>query len=276
MKHSDKGFYYKIYIAIGLCGAIAVCLLFLTFSGGMNTIREHAETAGEVPEKTTSAETAEPSAADSTEPAETADAETPLPSASPTPEPADTSSDNSLLRIVNMNHPLDPSYVPEDLVIPDVTQEGENTLRAEAASALEEMFAAASADGVHLTLVSGYRSYDFETQLYAYYAETYGVEHANEIDDHPGASEHQLGLAADLDDADDGSCRLNQCFGSMTASQWLSENAWKYGWILRYPQNGQSVTGIIYSPWNYRYVGKEAAADIQASGLTMEEYYGVN
>ena len=181
--------------------------------------------------------------------------------------------DPELVRLANKHMFLPADYVPDDLVQVDVPSSRTIYLRYEAAQALEEMFAAARQDGVNLVLISGYRSYEDETELYNYYVGLYGKDHADIIDDMPGASEHQLGLAVDLGTSD-GTCRLDECFDTTGESAWLAANAARYGWILRYPQNKQDVTGVIYSPWNYRYVGKDEAEKITASGLTMEEYFG--
>ena len=86
----------------------------------------------------------------------------------------------------------------------------------------------------------------------------------------PGTSEHQLGLALDI--VDSRNWNLDESQASMPTQQWLMENSWRYGWILRYPNEKSDVTGIIYEPWHYRYVGREVAAEIHAKGLCLEEY----
>lgn len=256
MKDSEKSFYIKLYTVTGLCAAIVICMLFLTMSGGVRKISE-----------TLAVQSTEPAASFQAVPSET-------PEILETPEPAaDTVSDDSLLRIVNRNTPLRSDYVPQDLTVPAVTAEGTEYLRREAADAIAALFAAASEQGYELVLISGYRSYEFEVRNQQYYIGLYGEEYASTVDCIPGANEHQLGLAADLGTAD-GACRLDSCFADTEAGVWLAENAWRYGWILRYPEGKEDVTGIMYSPWNYRYVGQEAAEEIFRSGLTMEEFYG--
>lgn len=258
MKDSEKSFYIKLYTVIGLCGAIVICMLFLTLSGGVGRI------SGSLTAQST---------APAVSPTVSA-AATPSPVPSKTPEPtADTESDDSLLRIVNRQRPLRAEYVPQDLTEPAVATEGTEYLRREAADAIAALFAAAREAGHELVLISGYRSYEFEVRNQQYYIGLYGEEYASHVDCIPGANEHQLGLAADLGTADR-TCRLDSCFAGTEAGRWLSENAWRYGWILRYPEGKEDVTGIMYSPWNYRYVGTEAAVRIFQSGLTMEEYYG--
>ena len=86
----------------------------------------------------------------------------------------------------------------------------------------------------------------------------------------PGTSEHELGLAVDIIDTQLWDLVEEQ--ENLPAQQWLMENSWKYGFIFRYPKDKIEITGIIYEPWHYRYVGKELAAEIHESGLTLEEY----
>lgn len=93
------------------------------------------------------------------------------------------------------------------------------------------------------------------------------------MDCHPGASEHQLGLAVDLGNWN-GQCELNACFVDYPSYTFLQEHGHEYGFIERYPYDKQNITGIEYSPWHWRYVGVEEATKIKESGLTVEEYYG--
>ena len=86
----------------------------------------------------------------------------------------------------------------------------------------------------------------------------------------PGTSEHQLGLAADI--IDNRNWNLDESQAQMPTQQWLMEHSWRYGWILRYPNEKSNLTGIIYEPWHYRYVGKEVAAEIHELGVCLEEY----
>lgn len=257
MKNNDRNMYIKLYIAVGLCIVIAGCLFILIIGGGAERIQSSAV------EKPRPVETEKPTFEPSPIPS-------PIPTIEPSPSPTPVP-DESLIRIVNKEHTLDPSYVPQDLV--DVAVESENIqqLVKEAADALVRMFADAQADGIDLILVSGYRSYETEVQVHRSYVDLYGEEYASHLDCQPGRSEHQLGLAVDLGCLD-GTCRLDQCFSNTTASTWLVNNAWQYGWILRYPEGKEDITGIMYSPWNYRYVGVEEAEKLHTSGMTMEEY----
>jgi len=128
-------------------------------------------------------------------------------------------------------------------------------------------------------ICSGYRSWEKQQQLFddkvtRLINESYTREEALKVAATevavPGTSEHQLGLAVDIVDSDYSSLDYQQ---KNTATQtWLMENCWEYGFILRYPENKSHITGIIYEPWHYRYVGKENAAMIHSSGLCLEEY----
>ena len=254
MKNSDRNVYIKLYIAAGLCIAIAIGLSVLAF----DRISDHADPPKEP--QFVAVETPTPTP-------------TFVPISTPTPTPSPTpKQDSDLVKIVNKNEPLGEYYVPNDLVDVTVTSEGVQQLRKEAADALVPMFSDAAKDGVELVVISGYRSYAMEVEIQRSYIDLYGEVYADLIDCHPGMNEHQLGLAVDLGITDN-TCRLDQCFADTSASTWLMGNAWKYGWILRYPEGKEDITGIMYSPWNYRYVGKEAAVQLHDSGLTMEEYY---
>ncbi|MBQ3459470.1 MAG: M15 family metallopeptidase [Solobacterium sp.] len=193
----------------------------------------------------------------------------------PEPQTADVRSNSSLLRIVSPAAKIDPDYVPSQLVIPDVPMYQTQELRPEAASALEDMFAAAAQDGYDLYLISGFRSYDYQVGLWNYYVDYFGLSYTEHIDAHPGGSEHQLGLSVDIGTTDD-VCRLDTCFGETGAFAWLQENSYKFGYIERYPLNKEAVTGIMYSPWSFRYTGKEEAEKLHQSSQTMEEYYHMN
>lgn len=193
----------------------------------------------------------------------------------PEPQTANVRSNSSLLRIVSPAAKIDPDYVPSQLVVPDVPMYQTQELRPEAASALEDMFAAAAQDGYDLYLISGFRSYDYQVGLWNYYVDYFGLSYTEHIDAHPGGSEHQLGLSVDIGTTDD-VCRLDTCFGETGAFAWLQENSYKFGYIERYPLNKEAVTGIMYSPWSFRYTGKEEAEKLHQSSQTMEEYYHMN
>lgn len=171
--------------------------------------------------------------------------------------------------LINRQHAISQLYVPETrkVVGPGMSQ----TMRDDAATALEEMFAAAKADGHSLAIVSGYRSYSKQSAIYARKkAKTGSAEKADELVARPGTSEHQLGLAMDL--AKKGSSQLNSAFGKTDEGKWVYANAHRFGFIVRYMEGYESVTGYSYEPWHVRYVGKEHAKAIYESGVPMEMY----
>lgn len=152
------------------------------------------------------------------------------------------------------------------------------TLQTEAAEAFLEMQAAAAADGVTIWMQSGYRSVDYQTTLYnnktSYFlskglSEEEARKQAATIVNPPGYSEHNCGLAADLNCPD--YTVLDEGFEDTAAFRWLCANAEQYGFILRYPKDAEAVTEITYEPWHWRYVGKENAALLNQSGLCFED-----
>ena len=198
-------------------------------------------------------------------------------SAAPTNSPshANHADPASLQVLVNKRHPLHPAdWTPADLTAPDVPSSRDGlTLRAEAASALEDLVAAAKADGVELTLVSAYRSYDYQQRTYAGWVRQHGRAGADRISARPGHSEHQTGLAVDVG-AGTGACTLQQCFGDTPEGRWVAEHAAEHGWIVRYPAGAEDVTGYSPEPWHLRYVGSKTAADVVRSGGVLETAWG--
>ncbi|MBQ8647778.1 MAG: M15 family metallopeptidase [Oscillospiraceae bacterium] len=154
-------------------------------------------------------------------------------------------------------------------------------LAEEAADAYVSMKAAAAADGIDLLLCSGYRSVSYQEGLFANekqewldkgLTEQEAYDKAKTIVAVPGYSEHNLGLAADI--VTPSYQNLDEGFENTDAFKWLDEHCTEYGFILRYPNGKQDITGIIYEPWHYRYVGVENAAIIAESGLCLEEFLG--
>jgi D-alanyl-D-alanine carboxypeptidase len=126
---------------------------------------------------------------------------------------------------------------------------------------------------------SSYRTQEYQEGLFQnridrYVKEGYSVEEATGLAGQsvavPGTSEHQLGLALDI--VDNRNWELDESQADMPTQQWLMENSWRYGWILRYPNEKSAITGIIYEPWHYRYVGKTIAKEIYDLGICLEEY----
>ena len=153
------------------------------------------------------------------------------------------------------------------------------TLQTAACDAFLEMQKAAAADGVTVWMQSGYRSVKYQTGLYErktkYYTDRgYDTATAKEmaaaVVNPPGYSEHNCGLAADLNSPEH--TGLDEGFENTTAFRWLCEHAVEYGFILRYPKGAEDKTEITYEPWHWRYVGRENAAKISASGLCFEDY----
>ena len=148
-----------------------------------------------------------------------------------------------------------------------------------AAPAMREMIQAAKEDGVELMLCSAYRSVEKQQQLFDHSQQAYMAQGMSEEEAYaktatetaiPGTSEHQTGLAADI--VTPTYQMLDAGFADTPAGQWLSEHAAEYGFVLRYPQDKQEVTGIIYESWHYRFVGKTHAKLMKESGLCLEEY----
>jgi D-alanyl-D-alanine carboxypeptidase len=186
----------------------------------------------------------------------------------------------SIWVVVNKPLPLKPiDYAPSDLVAPDVPLRvpGNESMkvRKAPAAALEKMFADAKAAGLNLMLASGYRSYSYQVGLYNGYMKSQGQASADQTSARPGHSEHQTGLAADIEPASK-VCELEICFGQLPEGKWLAENAYKYGFIIRYTEDKVAVTGYEYEPWHVRYVGASLAAELQKTGVkTLEEFFGV-
>ena len=183
-----------------------------------------------------------------------------------------TTDDSSKFRLVNSEFPLAADYVPKDLVIPDVyTGNGPDTnLRKDAAAALRQMFTAAKEEaGFNLELASGYRTYETQAILY----KSAGGD-GQQLVSAPGTSEHQTGLAADIK-RQDFVCRLETCFANQPEGEWTANNAHRFGYIVRYTEGKEDITGISFEPWHLRYVGEELAQIIYDKGLVLEEYHQI-
>lgn len=156
--------------------------------------------------------------------------------------------------IVNKEYGLPKTYDPK--------------INKEAYSALKKMQSDASALGLDLSLVSGYRSYETQEALFKKYAKKDGEEKANTYSAKPGHSEHQTGLAFDIGSVD-------RSFENTPEAKWIEQNAHLYGFIVRYPKDKTNVTGYIYEPWHVRYLGLDIASKVKQSGLALEEYLGL-
>ncbi len=191
-------------------------------------------------------------------------------------DPEDT---DAYIRLINTAHPLDKDYVPEDLIeISDTRKDRKAAqMREFAAKALDAMFIELRAAGfTDVSVTSAYRSYDYQETLFnnsvnrymkSYDYDTAYAKTATETAI-PGTSEHQSGLCADLHNLPSAS----QLFEAEEAYKWLYTHCADFGFILRFPKNKSDITGIIFEPWHYRYVGRYHAQKIMQSGLCLEEY----
>ena len=181
------------------------------------------------------------------------------------------------LVLVNKETTVDEDYVPDELVYIDESMRAEDRapqyqrMQPEAAEAFETLVKAAAADGLTIKVTTAYRPYSYQADLYYYYLAVKGEEWTQQYSAPPGTSEHQTGLAADV------SCEaigyeLDVSFGETAEGKWLEQHAAEYGYILRYQEGMEDVTGYSYEPWHIRYVGKEAAKVITEENITLEEF----
>lgn len=174
--------------------------------------------------------------------------------------------------LVNKYNQLPKDYEPKDLELihPDFNA-GEYVLRREAREAFEEMCRKAREEDIVLQAISTYRSYGYQEEVYYRYKtpeltiEEYCKER-DRVSARPGHSEHQTGYAVDINE-------LEQSFEETAAGIWLATNSYRFGFILRYPKGKEYITGYDYEPWHFRYIGKKLAGDMQALGITFDEYY---
>lgn len=185
---------------------------------------------------------------------------------------------NSIWIVVNKQRPLNPvNYAPSDLVVPKVPLRvpGNDSmqLRAVAATALETMFSDAKKQGLNLMLSSGYRSYTYQVSLYGSYVQSQGKAAADTFSARPGYSEHQTGLAADVEPVN-GMCDVAQCFGQLPEGKWVAANAYKYGFIVRYTADNHSFAGYEPEPWHVRYIGIAAATEMRSENTpSLEQFF---
>lgn len=176
--------------------------------------------------------------------------------------------------LASADHPLPDGYAP-----PEISHVGsrEIPMDSRVADALYEFAVDCEDAGNEVYLSSGYRSYDEQKSLFDAKVEEYGEEEAARIVLPPGTSEHQTGLCCDITDIYR-SPKTPSVLEETETFQWLNAHCEQYGFILRYPEDKQEITDIIYEPWHFRYVGKEAAVYIKENNLCLEEFlalYGV-
>jgi len=174
------------------------------------------------------------------------------------------------LVLVNKHNKLSSTYIPSDLeLINELYSDSKQYLRKKARSAFESMTNDAKKIGLNIIAVSTYRSYDYQDKLFNNYVKELGLDYASMCSAQAGYSEHQLGLAVDIAnntlDYDN--------FDKTKEFNWVKDNAYKYGFILRYPIDKVDITGYKYEPWHYRYIDSTNLAKyLYDNNLTLEEY----
>ena len=177
---------------------------------------------------------------------------------------------NKTYILVNKYLYLEKDYVPNKLITlkNEYSKKGMKLVK-EAGEMFEKMYYNAKKDGYTIRIMSSYRSYDYQKSLYNEYKTKYGEEEANMYSAKPGFSEHQTGLCIDIDDN-----KLSyEQFDKTKSYNWMQKNAYRYGFIERYPKQKEDITGYIYEPWHYRYVGIDIAKFIHENNITFDEYY---
>lgn len=177
---------------------------------------------------------------------------------------------NSNLILVNKYNYLTEDYIPENLeeISIEYARSGMQ-LVSEAKEAFETLSQEAKKDGMTIIAMSSYRSYDYQVNLYNNYVKSDGKDAADTYSARPGFSEHQTGLAVDIYNKE----LPYTSFEETKEFEWMQKNAYKYGFILRFPKDKVNITGYQYEAWHYRYVGKKAAKYIHDHNITLEEYY---
>lgn len=183
----------------------------------------------------------------------------------------------SLWVINDKLRPLNPiDYAPPDMVSAAVRYISAPLMRPDAAAAIVEMFAAASAEGAgELQIQNSYRSYSTQVSVHNSWVNQLGQAGADAQSARPGYSEHQTGWTADVASYPS-TCNIQECFGQTPQGSWLAANAWRFGFVIRYPQGKTDVTGYIYEPWHIRYVGTYLSTEMHNTGIeTLEEFFGL-
>ncbi len=180
----------------------------------------------------------------------------------------DTSLDN--LMLVNKYYALDDKYVPDNIVsVSSAHAYGKNSLTEQTYNAFKEMSSDASKEDLTLIITSGYISYDEQEEIYNDIKETSSIGYADTVAARPGHSEHQTGLSIDLTTYKPSSTK----FSETDEYEWLIDNAHKYGFIIRYPEESNHITGFNFESGHFRYVGKDTATKINRLDITLDEYY---
>lgn len=192
--------------------------------------------------------------------------------------------DKNIAILVNRENPLDKHYLPDCLI---ATDENENNFHNYinpnnkpqvspiVMDDLSKMILAAQKEGLNIVVDSGYRSYEYQQEVWNHNLQEKGLEHTEKFVAPPGTSEHQTGLAIDF------ACfRNDEYLDDLTENDpeliWLMQNAHQYGFILRYPKGKEDITGYNFEPWHFRYVGINLSKYIYENNLTLEEFYLLN
>jgi D-alanyl-D-alanine carboxypeptidase len=182
-----------------------------------------------------------------------------------------TSDPDSPWVVVNKRRPLDP--IDHE---PDLTTVRGYLVRPDAAPDVAALLDAAGADGVRLTLRSAYRGYPKQEAVYDGWVAQLGAEQADAVSARPGHSEHQTGLGVDVGGTTRPECDFEACFGETVEGRWVAEHAAEFGMLVRYTRQNSAVTGYAPEPWHLRWVGRELAAHMRATGVTtLEEVFDV-
>ena len=187
-----------------------------------------------------------------------------------------TRSASSLWVVVNKKRPLDPlRYAPSSLVKPSLSNINGQSLRSDAAAALARLAAGSRDAGAgRIAMLSGYRSYSYQSTVYANKLASAGRAEADRWVARPGYSEHQTGLGTDVSPVGASTCSSYTCIGSTPQGRWIAANAWRYGFVVRYEKGQTEVTGYNPEPWHLRYVGAALARDYHEGGFhSMEAYF---
>lgn len=171
--------------------------------------------------------------------------------------------------LVNKYNYLDKNYIPNNLEEITSCVSGTKFLVKNANDALKKMCEDIRKENLQIRVISSYRSYNYQDNLYNNYVKKDGIEKADTYSARPGFSEHQTGLVIDVDNI-----KTNyENFENTKEFNWMQENAHKYGFILRYPKGKEDITGYNYESWHFRYVGKDIAKEIYKQQITFDEYY---
>ena len=195
--------------------------------------------------------------------------------ATPTATPFDRSAHSltdptSIWVIVNKRHPISPLDFRPTVALVRGYQ-----VATPAARPLTRLLDTADRAGVHLKIASAFRSLGYQEGVHAHLVATMGLRAADAISARPGYSEHQTGLAVDLQPLD-GACALDACFVHTRAGRWLAAHAWTFGFVIRYTEANHRVTGYSPEPWHLRYVGTALAREVHDTGIgSLETFFGV-